>query len=168
LIDAYISADGPFGVFADKNPNHTETIIGSEDTVAADWIGAAKMGLDPMVSDYMKMAVGAFGKPQIKMIGDRTIYPDWVNVTDVIPLLALGVLDRQYYFGNLFYAVFAYMEDFFQYKEPSIGRRIMRLLADPMKSLFFQKIAQGELDGNLNKKLHERLTEAAKEEENQR
>ena len=50
------------------------------------------MGLDPMVSDYMKMAIEAFGKPQIHMVGDRTIYPDWVNVTDILPLFAFGVL----------------------------------------------------------------------------
>jgi uncharacterized protein (DUF362 family) len=158
LIDAYISADGPFGIFADKNPNHTETIIGSEDIVATDWIGAAKMGLDPMVSDYMKLAVGAFGKPQIKMIGDRTIYPDWVNVTDAIPLVAFGVLDRNYYFGNLFYSVFGYMEDFFQYKDPSVGRRFARLLADPVKSLFFQKVERGDLDAESIRKLYDLFT----------
>jgi len=78
----------------------TETIIGSEDLVAADWIGAAKMGLDPMVSDYMKQAVEAFGKPQIKLVGDRSLYPGWVNVTDVIPAAAFGGLDKNYYFGT--------------------------------------------------------------------
>jgi hypothetical protein len=36
LIDAYISADGPFGIFTDKNLNHAEKIIGSEDIVATD------------------------------------------------------------------------------------------------------------------------------------
>ena len=158
LIDAYISADGPFGIFADKNPNHTETIIGSEDIVATDWIGAAKMGLDPMVSDYMNLAVEAFGKPQIKMMGDRTIYPDWVNVTDAIPLVAFGVLDRNYYFGNLFYSVFAHMEDFFQYKDPSVGRRFARLLADPVKSLFFQKVERGDLDAESIRKLYDLFT----------
>ncbi|MDI6755169.1 MAG: DUF362 domain-containing protein [Thermodesulfobacteriota bacterium] len=155
LIDAHISADGPFGIFADKNPNVTQTIIGSEDLVATDWIGAAKMGLDPMVSDYMKKAVEAFGKPQIEFVGDRSLYADWVNVTDVIPLLAFGALDRNYYFGNLFYSVFAYMEDFFQYKDAGVGRRIARILADPVKSLFFQKAGQGELDRQLNRKLFE-------------
>ena len=158
LIDAYISADGPFGIFADKNPNRTQTLIGSEDIVATDWIGAAKMGLDPMVSDYMKRAVEAFGKPQIQLEGDRTIYPAWVNVADVIPLAAFGVLDRNYYFGNLFYSVFAYMEDFFQYKDPSIGRRLARILADPLKSLFFQKLERGELDRDLNQKLYEQFS----------
>ncbi|MGD0627395.1 MAG: DUF362 domain-containing protein, partial [Thermodesulfobacteriota bacterium] len=158
LIDAYISADGPFGIFADKNPNHTETIIGSEDPVAADWIGAAKMGLDPMVSDYMKRAVEAFGKPQIQMVGDRTLYPDWVNVIDFIPLVAFGMLDRNYYFGNLFYSVFAYMEDFFQYKDPGVARRFARILADPIKSLFFQKLDRGDLDAEVNRRLFDLFT----------
>jgi uncharacterized protein (DUF362 family) len=158
IIDAYISADGPFGIFADKSPNHTDTIIASEDIVATDWIGSAKMGLDPLVSDYMKLAVEAFGKPQIKMAGDRTIYPDWVNVTDVIPLAAFGLLDQSYYFGNLFYSVFSYMEDFFQYKDPSVARRFARILADPIKSLFFQKAERGELDVELNKRLYEQFT----------
>ena len=158
LIDAYISADGPFGIFADKEPNHTDTIIGSEDIVATDWIGAAKMGLDPLESNYMKQAVEAFGKPKVKMIGDRTIYPDWVNVSDVIPLLAFGVIDRDYYFGNLFYSVFSYMEDFFQYKDPGLAKRIARVMADPIKSLFFQKAEQGEFDVDLNRKLHELFT----------
>ena len=116
------------------------------------------MGLDPMESDYMKQAVEAFGKPQIKMIGDRTIYPDWVNVSDIIPFLAFGVIDRDYYFGNLFYSVFSYMEDFFQYKDPSLARRIARVLADPIKSLFFQKAEQGEFDVDLNKRLYELYT----------
>jgi uncharacterized protein (DUF362 family) len=57
LIDAYVSAEGPFGIFADKNPNYTKTIIGSEDPVATDWIGAAKMGLDSMISDYVELNI---------------------------------------------------------------------------------------------------------------
>jgi uncharacterized protein (DUF362 family) len=158
LIDAHISADGPFGIFADKNPNGTETIIGSEDPVAADWIGASKMGLDPMVSEYMKLAVEAFGKPQIHMTGDRSLYPNWVNVTDAIPLFAFGVLDRNYYFGNLFYSLFAYMDDFFHYKDPRLAIRIGRILAGPLKSLFFQKAKEGRMDREVNKKLYEMFT----------
>jgi len=158
LIDAHISADGPFGIFADKNPNYTETIIGGEDIVAVDWIGAAKMGLDPMVSDYMKYAVEEFGKPRIKMVGDRAIYHDWVNVPDVVSTFAFG-LDKDYYFGNLFYSLFSYMDDFFPYKDPSLARRFLRLLADPLKSLFFQRIEQGALDAELNRKLYELFTE---------
>ena len=153
LIDAHISADGPFGIFADKKPNLTETIIGSEDLVAADWIGAAKMGLDPMISDYTRLAVEAFGKPQVQLIGDRTLYPNWVNVTDVIPWVAFGALDRNYLFGNFFYSVFAYMDPFFQYKDPGFGREFTRKLLGPLKELFFQKVEKGEIDPELNEKL---------------
>jgi uncharacterized protein (DUF362 family) len=45
LIDAYLSADGPFGVFADPLPNPTRTIIGGANLVAVDWVGATKMGM---------------------------------------------------------------------------------------------------------------------------
>ena len=158
LIDAHLSADGPFGIFADKSPNLTQTIIGSEDLVAADWIGAAKMGLDPLVSDYMKKAVEAFGKPHIQVIGDRSVYPHWVNVSDIIPLFAFNVLDRQYYFGNLFYSLFAYMDEFFQYKDPGLGRKFARELAQPLKTLFFQKVRKGELNQDLNRELFSSLT----------
>jgi hypothetical protein len=57
------------------------------------------------------------------------------------------------------YSVFSYMEDFFQYREASIGRRFARLLADPLKSLFFQKSEQGELDTEANRKLYQLFTE---------
>ena len=164
LIDAQVSADGPFGIFADKKPNFTETILGSESPIAADWIGASKMGLDPMVSDYMKLAVEEFGKPRIELIGDRSLYPGWVNVTDAVPGFAFGILDRNYYFGNLFYAVFAYMEDFFPYKDPRLGVRIARVLAGPLKSLFFQKIKKGEIDPEAGRGLYEQLSRSGEKE----
>jgi len=154
LIDAHISADGPFGIFADKNPNKTEIIIGSQDIVAADWVGAEKMGLDPMVSDYMKQAVEAFGKPQIQLLGDRAIYPDWVNVWDVFPPFLFGGIDKHYYFGNLFYSVFSYMDPEFQYKDPSLAKRFLRVLANPITDLFFQKIKEGTFDPKLNQELY--------------
>jgi uncharacterized protein (DUF362 family) len=164
LIDAQISADGPFGIFADKKPNPTETIIGSENPIAADWIGASKMGLDPLVSDYMKLAVEEFGKPRIELIGDRSLYPGWVNVTDAVPLFAFGVLDRNYYFGSLFYAAFAYMEDFFPYKDPRLGVRLARVLAGPLKSLFFQKVRKGDLGPETAKSLYEQLSRTGEKE----
>jgi uncharacterized protein (DUF362 family) len=158
FIDANISADGPFGIFADKDPNYTETIIGGDDLVAVDWIGAAKMGLDPRVSEYMQLAVKAFGKPEIHMIGDRTLYPDWVNVSDTVSKLAFG-LDREYYFGNFFYSVFSTMDPYFEYKEKSTLRRIIRVFDDPIRSLFFERVRQGVVDVGLNKKLYNLFTE---------
>ena len=155
FIDAYVSADGPFGIFADKDPNKTETIIGSEDIVATDWVGAEKMGVDPMISDYMKQAVEAFGKPQINLVGDRTLYPDWVNAWDVFPPFLFKGIDKHYYFGNLVYSVFAYMDPKFQYKDPSLAKRFLRLLTDPITDLFFQKTKEGVFDPDLNRKLYE-------------
>lgn len=153
FIDGAVSADGPFGIFADKDPNYTDTIIGGDDLVAVDWIGAGKMGLDPMVSPYMKLAVDVFGKPEINLIGDRTLYPGWVNVPDFVSTLAFG-LDANYYFGNLFYAVFATMDPYFEYKEESVMRRIIRVLDDPIRSLFFERVRQGLFDAELTKRVY--------------
>jgi uncharacterized protein (DUF362 family) len=157
FIDAYLSADGPFGVFADKDPNYTETVIGGDDLVAVDWIGAAKMGVDPMASDYMKLAVEEFGKPEIHLLGDRTLYRDWVNVHDIVSKLAFG-LDREYYFGNFFYSIFSTMDPYFQYKEKSTMRRVMRVLTDPIRSLFFERVREGVADSELSSKLYELYT----------
>jgi uncharacterized protein (DUF362 family) len=155
FIDAHVSADGPFGIFADKDPNYTDTIIGGDDIVAVDWIGSAKMGLNPMVSGYMQEAVKAFGKPEIQMLGDRTLYRDWMNVPDIVSKFAFG-LDREYYFGNFFYSIFSTMDPYFKYREESTMRRFTRILTDPMRSLFFERVRKGEVDAKLNKTLYER------------
>jgi uncharacterized protein (DUF362 family) len=157
FIDAHVSADGPFGIFADKDPNYTDTMIGGDDIVAIDWIGAAKMGLNPMVSDYMKEAVKVFGKPEIQMLGDCTRYPGWVNAPDIVTQLASG-LDREYYFGNFFYAVFSTMDPFFEYKEESTFRRVVRVFTDPMRSLFFERVRHGAVDPKLTDLLYRRFT----------
>jgi len=47
IVDAFIGADGPFGIFADKDPNPTHTVIAGENIVAVDWVGASKMGSIP-------------------------------------------------------------------------------------------------------------------------
>jgi len=80
IIDAFVGADGPFGIFADKDPNPTRTVIAGENIVAVDWVGASKMGLDPMVSRYMQLAVQVFGRPRVDLIGDASLYPSWRNV----------------------------------------------------------------------------------------
>jgi uncharacterized protein (DUF362 family) len=111
LIDAYLSADGPFGIFADSEPNFTKTVIGGNDLVAVDWVGATKMGIDPMISTYMRLAVEAFGKPQIHLVGNRNPYRPWLNVPSVLSLFTNFGLDRNEYFGNLLFMVAAYMDE---------------------------------------------------------
>ena len=112
-----------------------------------------------MVSDHMKKAVAEFGKPGINLLGDRSIYPDWVNVWDVFPPFLFKGIDQHYYFGNLFYSIFAYMDAKFQYNDPSQARRFLRLLTDPITDLFFQKIKKGTFDAELNQKLYELFTQ---------
>jgi uncharacterized protein (DUF362 family) len=158
LIDAFVSADGPFGIFADRTPNKTQTVIGGEDLIAVDWIGASKMGLNPMVSPYMEQAVLRFGKPRILLLGQADIYPDWENVTPMFPEMAFGIIDRTYALGNLFYSVFATMDPFFQYRDPAKMRRILRVLNDPIRSIFFERIRQGKWQRKITRKLYELLT----------
>ena len=140
LIDAYLSADGPFGIFADSEPNLTETIIGGDDLAAVDWVGATKMGLDPMISKYMRLAVQAFGKPRIRFVGDRSRYRPWLNVPMVLTLLAHYGLDANHYFGNLIYMSAAFMdESHFELKDLPMFVRLVRLAMDPIqKAVFLQ------------------------------
>jgi hypothetical protein len=81
-----------------------------------------------------------------------------VNAWDVFPPFLFKGMDKHYYFGNLFYSVFSYMDRKFQYKDPSLARRFLRLLADPITDLFFQKTKEGTFDPDLNRKLYELFT----------
>ena len=110
IIDAWLSADGPFGIFADSDPNPTHTILASANLVAADWVGASKMGMDPKISNFMKLAVRAFGKPEIELKGDASLYHPWLNVPMALSLATNLGLDANHYFGNLFYMSTAYMD----------------------------------------------------------
>ena len=80
IIDAFESADGPFGIFADRDPNPTRTLIAGQNLLAVDWVGAEKMGLDPMLSRYMQLAVQVFGKPRVVVEGSTLPYSPWCNV----------------------------------------------------------------------------------------
>lgn len=140
LIDAYLSADGPFGIFADPLPNVTETIIGGADLVAVDWVGATKMGLDPKISRYMELAVKAFGKPDITLIGDPNPYRPWLNVPAVLTLFTHYGLDANDYFGNLLYMAGAYMDETqFPHKSKSAFMKAARRAIKPLqKAIFLQ------------------------------
>lgn len=110
IIDAWLSADGPFGIFADSDPARTHTILAGADLVAVDWVGASKMGVDPKISQYMKLALKAFGKPKLIVKGDATVYHPWLNVPMALSLCTNFGLDANHYFGNLFYMSTAYMD----------------------------------------------------------
>ena len=139
LIDAYESADGPFGIFADTCPNLTRTVLGGRDLVAVDWVGATKMGIDPMISQYMRLAVRAFGKPEIELIGDASSYRPWLNVPVALTLFTHKGLDANYHFGNLFYNACAHMdENRFRLKSNPIHIRFLRWISLPVRRTFFR------------------------------
>ena len=138
LIDAYFSADGPFGIFADPEPNFTSTIIGGDSLVAVDWVGASKMGYDPMVSGYMRLAVQRFGKPKIKLAGDQRPYLHWNNVPEIVSKAAFEVFDQNFVFGDFLYSAAATMDPFFTFTPDELGRKIARLFTRPLRKSLFE------------------------------
>jgi uncharacterized protein (DUF362 family) len=145
FIDAYVSADGVFGVFADPKPDLTETIIGGEDLVAVDWIGASKMGLDPTLSTYMQLAIKAFGKPEITLIGDHSLYQNWQNVPLFMPGATTLLMDRNYSWGLVVYAAFSMMDPFFEFKQEGQGLEFIRLFSLPLRKALLEAVKIGEL-----------------------
>ena len=143
LVDAWQSADGPFGIFADPAPNETRTILGGPDLVAVDWVTATRMGLDPMVSPYMRLAVEAFGKPAIDLVGDGCPWRPWLNVPVALTLFTHGGLDASHRFGDLFYAACAQMDEA---AFPSRSRgplvAMLRRLTTPMRRAFFLRTGE--------------------------
>ncbi len=149
LVDGYLSADGPFGIFADTAPNETRTIIGGSDLIAVDWVAATKMGIDPMISPYMKLAVKAFGKPEIHLAGDPNPYRPWLNVPVALTLFTHKGLDANWYFGNLVYTAAAQMDEtHFHHKSRSWFIRFLRQLTVPIRRLFFLRTGENPSLGN--------------------
>ncbi len=147
FIDAYVSADGPFGVFADKTPNYTRTIIGSENIVAIDWVGASKMGLNPMISEYMQRSVKRFGKPHIILKGDikQELYSPWENVPVQLSWLTNTQIDQHYKIGNIFYSTFSNMDETaFPRKNDSWIIKLGRLIDKPIRDMFFKQVTDTE------------------------
>jgi uncharacterized protein (DUF362 family) len=149
LVDAYLSADGPFVIFADPAPNETDTIIGGADLVAVDWIGASKMGIDPMISPYMKHAVEAFGKPEIHLVGDPNPYRPWLNVPVALTLFTNKGVDANHYFGNLMYSAAAQMDETrFRHKNRALYMRLLRRLTVPLRRAFFLRTGENPSPAN--------------------
>jgi hypothetical protein len=139
LIDAIISADGQMGAISDIKPNHTKTIIGGEKLVAVDWLGARKMGLNPLKSRFMRIAVREFGNPEdrIELIGEETPYKPWKNVSPLLMHL-LGLAEEWWVFSHNFLATFIFAERYFPLKPTSIVSRLFRALMIPVLPLFLK------------------------------
>ncbi len=138
LIDASLSADGQFGIFADTHPNKTETIIGGRDPIAVDWVAASKMGLNPMLSRYMREAVAAFGRPEVVHLGDRTRYPGWRNVA-VAMTEFWDRAEEHYGFSDLLFRVLNEMDARFKRKKEPWHVRLLRWLTGWFRKLVFKR-----------------------------
>ncbi len=144
IIDAHLSADGAFGVFANPRPNRTATIIAGDDLVAVDWVGAARMGLDPMKSRHMRLAVQQFGKPRIRLIGDAGPYPGWRKVPGILTLLTNRGMDASYRLGKLLYSISAQMDEtHFRHKDRAWYVRLLRLATVPIRRTLFLRTTAG-------------------------
>ncbi len=138
LVDAFLSADGPFGIFADTKPNATRTIIGGADLVAVDWVAVSKMGLNPPISKYMELAIREFGLPRIELTGDPNPYLPWLNVPEALTLLTHKGMDSNHRFGDLLYKISAQMdESHVEHKSKALHVRLLRKLTTPLRDTFF-------------------------------
>jgi uncharacterized protein (DUF362 family) len=141
LIDAFVSADGQFGVIVDPKPNHTKTIIGGENLIAVDWVGATKMGLnpdDPRVGRFLPLAVEAFGKPEkIDWVGDTSRYDPWENVSELF-IQALDLIEEAYDFSNWWFSVLTGMDEYFAFQKKSWLVLVCRKILAPVKRLYFR------------------------------
>jgi hypothetical protein len=143
LVDAWLSADGPFGIFSDPAPNETRTVIGGADLVAVDWVAASKMGVDPMISPYMQIGVKMFGKPEIRLVGDANPYRPWLNVPVALTLFTHKGMDANHYFGNLLYMVSAQMDEtHFHHKNNSAPVRQLRRFTVPIRRAFYVRTGE--------------------------
>jgi len=149
LVDAWLSADGPFGVFASPVPNETRTILGGADLVAVDWVAASKMGIDPMLSRHMELAVGLFGKPEIEFTGDANPYRPWLNVPAVLTVAAREGMDADHTFGNLLYSVAAQMDEtHFHHTSNEWYVKLLRQATVPLRRTFFLRTGESPTSAN--------------------
>lgn len=140
LIDAIYSADGQFGVIVDPTPNHTKTIIGGENLIAVDWVGAKKMGLDPdapKVGRYLPLAVEAFGKPEINWMGDKSVYEPWQNVSEFL-IQSLDIIEEAAAFSDWWFSGLTAMDEYFAFKKKALPIIIFRKILAPIKRLLFK------------------------------
>jgi hypothetical protein len=101
------------------------------------------MGIDPLVSPYMRLAVEAFGKPAIDFRGDPCPYRPWLNVPVALALFTNRGVDADHYFGNLMYSALAQMDEtHFTHRSRSPLVRLLRRLSVPMRRAFFLRTGE--------------------------
>jgi len=142
IIDAFISADGDFGVITDPHPKHTNTMIAGESLIAVDAVGASKMGLDPddpQIGRFMGLAVEAFGKPDPIVVvggGDRSVYDGWVKVNRLF-IDSLDFIEEAYHFSNWMFGGLTAMDPYFTFLPKGRALLWFRKILAPIKRIFY-------------------------------
>ena len=140
IIDGIWSSDGIQGYKADKTPRHTKTIIAGANLIAVDMVGGQKMGLDPMNSRFVKLAAESFGKPEIRIVGDISLYSDWENVPPGIDQV-LNYGEEWYGLSNMLGFISSEMDPFFPIKITSrITITIRRIFLWISKAISFDEL----------------------------
>ena len=143
FIDAYISADGPMGIYANKDPNYTRIIIGGENIIGVDWIGASKMKYkDTMKNQYMKLAIERFGKPEIEVSGNAglELYKPWIRVGGASPYIMNNMFDKCYSISNIMTSsLFSVDKNEFSLRtDIKWYQRVLRFFTAPMRFFVFK------------------------------
>jgi uncharacterized protein (DUF362 family) len=141
IVDAIISADGPFGVIASAGPRKTDTIIAGENIIAVDTVGARKMGLDPKgkgIGRFLPLAIERFGEPEsITVIGDESLYQPWTNVSPWM-VKPLDLLEESYTLSNWWFACFSAMSKAFPPKADAPWHiRFLRWSLSPLRRILY-------------------------------
>ena len=88
---------------------------------------------------YYTLTVRVFSKPQIKLIGNGSMYRPWLNVPVALTLFTHKGLDANYHFGNLLYNSCAQMDkNHFELKRHAIYIKLLRWLSLPVCRAFFR------------------------------
>lgn len=109
FIDAFWSSDSMNGCVLER-PKYTKTIIGGKNFVAVDWVGALKMGLNPMGNPLMRGAVDLFGKPEFDVDGSLKPYKPWKNSSMTIGKVML-LLEHLRVTSSLYHLMFMRLMD---------------------------------------------------------
>lgn len=84
IVDAVISSHGMAGTLAGR-PLVTQTVIAGRSLLLTDWVGAARMKIDPHASPLNAWALKRFGLPRsYEVDGDLTPYEGWSNVSPLV------------------------------------------------------------------------------------
>ena len=91
FLDAWVSGDGLTGHVRDADPNHTRTIVASENIFALDWVMGLKMSLNPMDNYVIQEAMRRWSGIEARPVGDMTPWRPWRNVRPwTVKLLDMG------------------------------------------------------------------------------